>query len=192
MQKVNHLALRKTVDAAKSLGLNSISFLAADVTSVAFNRPQGWPVERAARVALTCAEVDELNGEVEALIAEYAREILDEFVVESPQKLRRIVHHFRSLSGQATSVAPLCNAPWVSAVIDSDGSVLPCFFHPAIGNLREKPLIRILNGSAAIEFRKNLDIPGNHVCQKCVCSLHLPQAATGGPVASLPAPDTGF
>lgn len=186
VQKANYTALRETVEAAQSLGLSSISFLAADVTSVAFNRPRGWPAERSASVVLTPAQVDELDREVEALIDEYSREIQHEFIVESPQKLRRIVLHFRSLLGQAKAVAPPCNAPWVSAVIDSGGSVLPCFFHPAIGNLREKPLIRILNDSAAIEFRKNLDIPGNRICQRCVCSLHLHEASASDRESGLP------
>jgi MoaA/NifB/PqqE/SkfB family radical SAM enzyme len=186
VQKANHVALRETVEAAQSLGLNSISFLAADVTSMAFNRPQGWPVERSAIVSLTPAEVDELDREVEALINEYSGEIQQGFIVESPQKLRRIALHFRSILGQVKAVAPPCNAPWVSAVIDSDGSVLPCFFHPAIGNLREKPLIRILNDSAGMELRKNLDIPDNRICQKCVCSLHLHQAAASGRQSDLP------
>ena len=56
------------------------------------------------------------------------------FVLENPDKLRRIVHHFRAHLGLAEPVAPRCNAPWVSAVIESDGTVRPCFFHEPIGN----------------------------------------------------------
>jgi Fe-coproporphyrin III synthase len=129
---------------------------------------------------LATCDVEELDREIESLIHEFAWEIRQEFIVETPEKLRRIVLHFRSLLGQAQAIAPVCNAPWVSAVIDSDGSVLPCFFHPAIGNLRENPLIGILNDRAAMEFRKQLDIPSNRICQRCVCSLNLPQAGVGG------------
>jgi MoaA/NifB/PqqE/SkfB family radical SAM enzyme len=52
--------------------------------------------------------------------------------------------------------------------------VRPCFFHRPIGNIHEKPLIKIVNGDAAVEFRRQLDIPANPICQRCVCSLHLP------------------
>ena len=51
VQKGNHRSLRAIVRTAKYLQLNSISFLAADVTSAAFNRPAGWPSERQGSVA---------------------------------------------------------------------------------------------------------------------------------------------
>jgi Fe-coproporphyrin III synthase len=70
-------------------------------------------------------------------------------------------------------VAPICNAPWVSAVIEADGAVRPCFFHRSLGNIHERTLIEILNGETAVDFRQRLDILNNPVCQKCVCSLHL-------------------
>ena len=46
VQRANHLHLRETVSAARALGLRSISFLAADLTSQAFNRELVWPVAR--------------------------------------------------------------------------------------------------------------------------------------------------
>jgi hypothetical protein len=36
-------------------------------------------------------------------------------------------------------------------------------------------LLEILNGDAAVAFRRQLDIPNNPVCRKCVCSLYLPE-----------------
>ncbi len=35
---------------------------------------------------------------------------------------------------------PACDAPWVSAVVEANGDVRPCFFHAVIGNVREHPL----------------------------------------------------
>jgi radical SAM protein with 4Fe4S-binding SPASM domain len=70
-----------------------------------------------------------------------------------------------------------CNAPWVSTVVEADGTVRPCFFHPPMGNIREQSLPDILNGAAAIEFRKTLDIDLNPTCMRCVCYLHLPPRA---------------
>ncbi len=173
VQKANHTSLRETVRAAKEIGLNSISFLAADVSSEAFNRPQGWTPEVQLGVALGSEEVRRLAEEVEALIDERADDIAAGYVVESPEKLRRIVRHFRAHLGELPPVAPRCNAPWVSAVVEADGTVRPCFFHRAIGNIHEKPLLEILNSDQALDFRRQLDIPANPVCQRCVCSLHL-------------------
>lgn len=179
VQIENCTSLRETVSAARDLTLNSISFLAVDVTSQAFNRPEGWSSERQAKMRLAPGDINDLEKEIESLLQEIGREIPAGFIVEPPEKLRRIPRHFRALLGQVQPSAPLCNAPWVSAVIDSDGSILPCFFHPAIGNLREQPLIDILNDRKAMEFRQRLDIPSDPTCQRCVCSLFIPSAGTG-------------
>ncbi len=56
VQKANHRHLRATVDAAKKLGLDSISFLAADLTSEAFNRPLIWPGEKQSQIGLSDEE----------------------------------------------------------------------------------------------------------------------------------------
>jgi len=177
VQKANCRSLRALVRSAKEIGLNSVSFLAADLTSAAFNRPDGWLSDRAIRVALAPEELGALAAEVEQLIAEHAQDFNSGFIVESPQKLRRIVQHFRAHLGQTDNVAPRCNAPWVSAVIEASGDVRPCFFHPVLGNIHENPLTEIVNGAAALEFRAKLDIATNPTCRRCVCSLHIPASA---------------
>jgi Fe-coproporphyrin III synthase len=174
VQKANFGHLRRTVQTAKQLQLNSISFLAADVTSEAFNRPGSWPPERQSSVALDYSEVVQLGGEIEAVIRDCAEEIGARFIAENPEKLRRILNHFLARLGKAPAVAPRCNAPWVSSVIEADGSVRPCFFHPAHGNIRQASLVEILNGPAALEFRRRLDVASNPICRTCVCSLYLP------------------
>lgn len=173
VQKANYAHLCETVGAARQTGLNSISFLAADVTSQAFNRPGGWVAERQNSVALDADDVVRLEEEIESLIREHREDISSGFVVESAEKLRRIVLHFRAHLGQLAPVAPRCNAPWVSAVVEADGTVRPCFFHRAVGNIHEKALMEIVNGEAAMEFRRRLDIANNSICQRCVCSLYL-------------------
>jgi len=175
VQKENHRQLCAIVTAAKQVELNSISFLAADLTSSAFNRPDGWPPDRQERVALNTEEVAALNTEIENLIRLHKNETDSRFVVESADKLRRIVHHFRAHLGLAEHVAPRCNAPWVSAVVEASGDVRPCFFHPAIGNTHQGTLQEIVNGPAALRFRATLDVATNPVCRSCVCSLHVPR-----------------
>lgn len=175
VQKMNFGALAQTVETARGLRLQSISFLAADVVSQAFNRPEGWDAQRQEKIALAAADLQRLEEEIERLIAGYSDAIAMGFIVETPEKLRRIVRHFRAQLGLEEPVAPLCNAPWVSAVIEADGSVRPCFFHPPLGNIHDTGLLRILNSPAALAFRRNLDIERNPICRRCVCSLHLKQ-----------------
>jgi len=173
IQKGNFGELRNTVHAARALNLNSISFLAVDTTSNAFNRPGGWSPGHQATIALNTAEVAALESEIEALISEYENEIESGFVVENAEKLRRIPLRFRSRLGQIPAMAPRCNAPWVSAVVESDGTVRPCFFHRPIGNIHEHPLADVVNSDEALNFRRNLDISRDPVCRNCVCSLFV-------------------
>ncbi|WP_260738618.1 radical SAM protein [Tunturiibacter lichenicola] len=176
VQKANHRHLLVTVDAVKELGLDSVSFLAADLTSEAFNRPLLWPGEKQSQIGLTNDETTALEIEIELLIQRYETDIRSKFIVESPAKLRRIPRHFRQHLGQIHPEAPACNAPWVSAVVEIDGSVRPCFFHRSIGNITASTLEEVVNGIAAREFRQSLDVTTNATCQRCVCSLNYRQS----------------
>jgi len=176
VQKANHRHLRATVVAAKTIGFNSISFLAADLTSEAFNRPLVWLGERQNEIALTTEEVAALEEEMESLIVEHADDIQQKFIAENAQKLRRIPRRFREHLGQALGESPICNAPWVSAVVEVDGSVRPCFFHRPIGNMTSSPLEEVVNSEAARHFRQSLNVSENPTCRRCVCSLNYKDA----------------
>ena len=178
VQKANYCHLQETVAAAQAIELDAISFLAADLTSEAFNRPLLWPSERQNEVALTTGELRVLEEEVEDLIANYAEEIRTGYIAESAQKLHRIAARFAAHLGLVEPVAPICNAPWVSAVVEVDGCVRPCFFHRSLGNIHDSDLERIVNSERAIEFRRTLHIPGNPVCQRCVCSLNYSESGS--------------
>ncbi len=180
VQKANHNRLNETVETAHDIGLAGISFLAADLTSEAFNRPLLWPVERQNPVALTMNEVSGLRDEVERIIATRGEEIKTGYIAENAEKLRRIVSHFNAHLGLEAPRSPLCNAPWISAVVESDGEVRPCFFHHSLGNVHQRSLQDIVNGDAAISFRRSLDIDSNPTCQRCVCSLHHAPADAAG------------
>ncbi|MBB5338674.1 radical SAM protein [Tunturiibacter gelidoferens] len=172
VQKANHNHLRETVNAAKAMGLNSISFLAADLTSEAFNRPLVWPIERQNQIGLSADEITVLEVEIEHLILEYRVDFDQRFIVESAAKLRKISRRFREHLGQLSPKAPVCNAPWVSAVLEIDGAVRPCFFHNSIGNMTHSALEDVVNGKVAKEFRASLNVETNPICQRCVCSLN--------------------
>jgi Fe-coproporphyrin III synthase len=170
VQKLNCGLLRQTAAAARDLGAKSISFLATDVTSTAFNRPDGWLLPRQDEVTVTTHELPVLEAEINALIEEGE---CGGFVLETPAKLQRIVRHFRAHLGLAQPSAPHCNAPWVSAVVETDGAVRPCFFHAPVGRVSEdKSLLDVINGPEAIHFRTHLDVETNATCRRCVCSLY--------------------
>lgn len=171
VQRANFRELRATVAAARSLGLDRLSFLAADVSSEAFNRPGGWNPGRASEVALDRDDLPILAVELDAL----AVDCTDGFLAESPAKLRRrLLQHFTALLGEGDFAPVECNAPWVSAVVEADGTVRPCFFQPPLGNLRkEGSLDAILNSPAALAWRQGLDTRTDPVCRRCVCSLAL-------------------
>ncbi len=173
LQRKNFRDLPNIVGTAREIGLDRISFLAADVTSEAFNRPGGWEAGRAGEVALDRDQAGELECIVERLITERADDFGSGFIAESPQKLRRLARYFRAFHGDGDFPRTVCNAPWVSAVIEADGAVRPCFFHPVLGDLGEQSLAEILNAPEAIAFRRGLEVERDPVCRRCVCSLHL-------------------
>jgi Fe-coproporphyrin III synthase len=173
VQRRNFADLPNIIDAAHTIGLDQISFLAVDVSSSAFNRPQPWGDERVSDVALSPNEVRELDQIVEEVIVRRADDFASGFVAESPDKLRRIPRYFAALNGAGEFPTTVCNAPWVSAVIETDGAVRPCFFHESFGNVNELPLDEILNSTHARAFRAGLDVTQNEICRKCVCTLSL-------------------
>ncbi|HZO90942.1 MAG TPA: radical SAM protein [Chthonomonadaceae bacterium] len=175
VQRANFQFLRATVAAAHALGLDRISFLAADVSSEAFHRPGGWQPERAAQVALQAEDLPLLAAELEALEAEHQADFADGYIAESQEKLRRrLLQYFAALLGQGDFYPNTCNAPWVSSVIEADGTLRPCFFQPPLGNIYQAgSLEAVLNSPQAIAFRRSLDVTTNPICRRCVCTLAL-------------------
>ena len=178
VQRRNFEDLPNIVDSARAIGLDQISFLAVDVSSSAFNRPKPWGDDRVSDVALSPNEVTTLGRVVEELIERRASDFATEFIAESPDKLRRIPRYFAALNGDDEFPRTECNAPWVSTVVETDGTVRPCFFHEGFGNINEKPLDEILNSREAQAFRSGLDVTRNSICRKCVCTLSLAPSAS--------------
>lgn len=172
IQSANFRYLRQTVTAAKGLGCDSISFLAVDTTSQAFNRDLVWPTSNQNEIGLAPHEISHLEEEIELLIEECAAQIQSGFIVECPEKLRRIARYFRQRLGELPPSSPSCNAPWISAVVEVDGSVRPCFFHRRVSDTVTLPLHEAINTTDAKKFRQTLDVDNNPVCQQCVCSLN--------------------
>ena len=117
-----------------------------------------------------------------------------ELLALDPRACRRLrLRLHRREPGEARSAPPLatspplagegdfhpveCNAPWVSSVIEADGTVRPCFFQPPLGNLTDgRTFTAILNGPQAVAWRRGLDVERDAICRRCVCSLSLREA----------------
>jgi MoaA/NifB/PqqE/SkfB family radical SAM enzyme len=169
LHRLNFRELPALIDAARAMGVDGISFLAADVGSSAFGRT--GESESARSLLLDRTEVVEFTALVERTIASHAEAFASGFVRESPDRLRRLPRHYAAAIGLMPFEAPRCNAPWVSVVLEANGLVRPCFFHPPIGSVRDRS-IRDLATGALTEFRKTLDVATDPTCARCVCALN--------------------
>jgi MoaA/NifB/PqqE/SkfB family radical SAM enzyme len=167
LHRWNFRELPRLIDHAKAMALDGISFLSADVFSSAFGREFPAPIETLALDADETAEFAEL---VEETISSHLDDFTSGFVAESPEKLRRLPQYYSALRGGARFPSVSCNAPYMSAVIEADGSVKPCFFHQTVGSVRHEPLSAIVKRNLPA-FRESLAIDSNPVCTRCVCSM---------------------
>jgi MoaA/NifB/PqqE/SkfB family radical SAM enzyme len=167
LHRANFRELPRLIEYAKSLGLDRISFLPADISSLGFGRAA---VPDGAALALEAEEVDEFEAIIERTIAVYASDFDSGFVAESPEKLRRLPRYYAALRGVEPFPRVSCNAPWVSVVVEANGSVRPCFFHGSIGNIRQAPIAAIVARNLRA-FRESFDVGADPVCVRCVCSL---------------------
>lgn len=173
IQKANYHDFQKIVSTARELNVSWISFLAADVTTDAFNRPDGWTGDRRLTVQLSPQECDEFEVILTDSEKKFSAEYRSSFIVESPQKMSNILQYYRAINGDAEFPTQKCNAPWVSAVLDADGTIRPCFFHPPYDQTNGTNFQDVLNSKSAVQFRQQLDIQRDPICQRCVCTLNI-------------------
>ncbi len=176
IHKINYLNWFRIIDSAKEIGLHKISFLPADVSSSAFNRELPWNEDRQHELLLSKSDLIEMRWIIEGLMTKYAADFKNNFIAESPEKIQKIYHYYAAYHGFNDFPFKKCNAPWVSTVVQADGTVRPCFFHEPYGNIKAGSLEKLINSDHAIEFRKHLDMDKNETCIKCVCYLNLSPA----------------
>lgn len=144
----------ETIESARDLGCDHVSFLPLDATSDAFGgRDRTALVPSAEQVARFERAVEAMGPSA--------------FVSEPPAKLLRFARHLRASGGAGRFERPECDAPWWSSVVEADGALRPCFFQPAIGDVREG-LSRLRSGD---RYRLALRaVQGaNAACERCVC-----------------------
>ncbi|MCU1381895.1 MAG: hypothetical protein JWL71_592 [Acidobacteria bacterium] len=177
LHRANFRELPRLIEYAKALGLDRISFLPADISSLGFGRAAAPDAARPADdrnplrgLALDAGEIDEFEAIIERTIKVYAADVASGFVAESADRLRRLPRYYAALNGAEPFPAVSCNAPWVSVVVEANGSVRPCFFHGSVGNVRQTPIATIVARNLRT-FRASFDVGADPVCVRCVCSL---------------------
>ena len=167
LHRMNFRQLPHLIDHARAMAVDGISFLAADVSSTAFGRETA---AGAAALALTAIEAAEFAELVDRTVIDHRDDFASNFVAESPEKLRRLPRYYAALQGQGPFPPVSCNAPYMSVVIEADGAVRPCFFHEAVGSIRQAALADIVRRNLPA-FRDSLNVGRNPICTRCVCSM---------------------
>lgn len=167
IHRMNFREIGRLIERARAMAMDGISFVAADLSSSAFGRRH--PPDASA-LALDRSDVSEFRAVIEHTITHHGDDFASGFLLDSPEKLRRLARVYEARNGDAPLPPVECNAPWVSIVIEANGTVRPCFFHEPIGSIRHAPLASIVADNLR-QFRQSLTVRHNPVCQKCVCSL---------------------
>ncbi len=184
LQHANFREMPLIIDAAKAAGAAKISFLAVDVSNTqAFGPRFGeglssfasdplLTVHAPPSPALTRDDLPEFAAVLDRLEQTHAADFASGLIAESPSKLRRLYRYFEAINGLAAFDPPRCNAPHISAVIEVDGSLRPCFFLPKVGTLDAEPLHEAMNSPAAVAMRAAYRSGERPECARCVCSLY--------------------
>ncbi|MBY6197723.1 radical SAM protein [Vibrio hangzhouensis] len=173
VQNQNQGFLAETLDAAKSMKLNYLSFNGVDIGTESYNRDSSWLDEQGQDVMIPVNNLTKLESEINKLIADYSDDFDSGFILESPERLTETLlqHSMHNAQHGRASYVP-CNAPWVSAVIEPNRKVRPCFFHAGYEHESDS-LVTTINSEQASQFRQQLDVNTNKTCQNCACKMHL-------------------
>jgi MoaA/NifB/PqqE/SkfB family radical SAM enzyme len=174
VQRRNHARLAETVAAIRALGVDRLSFLAADVSSMAFNRPTAWTDDKRAEIALSRDQLPLLAAAIREVEGRCQDAVRHGFLTGGSAALWRIHDYYSALAGLRDFPPVRCNAPWMSAVLEPGGELRPCFFHAPYPMDGDEALDSKLNSPGAVAFRRNLSVHQDETCQRCVCSLALP------------------
>ena len=184
LHAANFRELPRLVHRTRAMGFDGLSFLPADVWSDAFGRAglqagnggrdssPRTPIGAGApdRLMLTTREAAEFMSVIARTARDHESDFTTGYIAESPRKLQRMPHYYAALRGTARFPPVRCNAPFISVVLEANGTVRPCFFHQSLGNVRNKSLVEIVRRELPA-FRRGLSVRSNPVCQRCVCSI---------------------
>ncbi len=89
IQRCNFRNWSGIIETANEIGLNSISFLPADISSSAFNREKPWDEDRRKEICLAESDLEDMKKIISEILIRFADEIKNRFISESPQKLAK-------------------------------------------------------------------------------------------------------
>lgn len=187
VQRLNYREMPQIIAVAHDAGVNRISFLAVDVDNPYAFGPRFVTdpdlvimPPREDTAALSREDIDELEHILDDIAVTYADDFKNGLIGETPQKLRRILlEYFRTMHGQGKPLAPRCNAPHFSTVIEVDGTLRPCYFLPEYGKIEVNggQLHEVINSGDARALRRAYRAGERQECLGCVCPLYKnPQA----------------
>ena len=169
VQRGNYREMPALIRLTRAWGATHHSFLAVDVsTHAAFARRQDF--DRS--MALSLDDLTEFDRVLDVVECDFTAEFASGYLAESPEKLRRLRQYFAALLGLHRFPSVRCNAPRFSTVIETDGSLKPCYFLPAWGRLDDAPLLHGMNAAEAVELRRQQRLGQRPECVRCVCSAH--------------------
>jgi MoaA/NifB/PqqE/SkfB family radical SAM enzyme len=185
VQRANFREIPAIIDVCKRADVNHISFLTVDVSNpVAFGDrfmpdasipmigSTSMPEHHPPMTALTRDDVHELSAILDHVEREYAADFVSGRIAEAPAKLRKMLTYFAALNGETPFPAIRCNAPQLSAVVEVDGSMRPCYFLPTMGSVSGHGAAGGLNTSQARELRAEVRAGSRPECERCVCPLY--------------------
>ena len=142
------------------------------MASPSFGRQLAVATPETDALLLDAAETDELERVIDKALVSHDAAFRTGRVAERDDRLRRLARYYRAHISSRPFPEVRCNAPWASAVVEADGTLRPCFFQPAVGNVRERGLGPLLDDEM-VRFRRGLDVARDATCQRCVCSLRV-------------------
>lgn len=179
VQRANFREIPQIIEAAKSVDVNAISFLTVDVSNpFAFGSRAGLmanfvPLEHQPPAsALTLDDLPELAAVLDDVEFRFASDFATGRIAESPAKLRKMLGYFGAVLQQNEYPHVRCNAPHLSAIIEVDGTLRPCYFLPAMGKVNGTSLHDAINTPAALDLRRAYRSGERSECQSCVCPLY--------------------
>ncbi|HEY0769883.1 MAG TPA: radical SAM protein, partial [Sphingobacteriaceae bacterium] len=98
LQRHNYADFVNIVRSARSLGLDQISFLAADVSSTAFNRAEAWNEQHVTDIVLTEPQIAHFEQIVTSSFVELQTDYSNRFIAEPPSKMLKLVQYYKAVN----------------------------------------------------------------------------------------------
>lgn len=176
IMRANYQQMPQIVDVALAHGASSVSFLTVDDSNPyafgpRFSQDNGIPMasEPDEFGALTPDDLPIFKAGLEGLFTSHAKQFASGQIEESPAKLQRMYDFFATPYTHSDYPPPRCNAPHVSAVINVDGTLQPCYFLPPVQHSNG---LTDLNHSEMVALRAEYSAGKRQECARCVCPLY--------------------